>query len=92
MSTIHQSRALRSMLALFVAAAMALALSAWGATASAVAATTPRNWTVLVGSQSADGSITGARFLPGEIWIDQGDAVTWTANSVGAHTVTLAVT
>lgn len=88
MPTTHQSRALRSMLALFVSAAMALALSAWGATASAVAAPTPTNWTVLVGSQSADGSISGARFLPGEVWIDQGDTVTWKANSVEAHTVT----
>jgi plastocyanin len=57
-------------------------------TASASATTQGHNWTVLAGSQSADGSISGARFLPGEIWIDQGDSVTWVANSVEPHTVT----
>jgi plastocyanin len=83
-----QPRALRSILALITTALMAVALTAMGAGASAVADTTPTNWTVLAGSQSADGSISGSRFLPGEIWIDQGDTVTWEANSVEIHTVT----
>ena len=68
-------------------ALVALGLVAFGTSPSAVAGTS-HSWTVLAGSQSADGSVTGARFLPGEIWIDQGDTVTWQANSVEPHTVT----
>jgi plastocyanin len=70
---------------------LAVALAALGLTfaaTSADATTQGQNWTVLAGNQSADGSITGARFLPGEIWIDQNDTVTWAANSVEPHTVT----
>jgi plastocyanin len=67
-----------------VAAATLLA----GSTTTAAAAGATHDWTVLAGSQSADGSISGARFLPGEVWVDQGDTVTWEANSVEPHTVT----
>ena len=69
----------------FVLAALGLTVAS---TKSASATEQAHNWTVLAGSQSADGSISGARFLPGEIWIDQGDTVTWVANSVEPHTVT----
>jgi plastocyanin len=66
----------------------AVGLVAGATTSAAVADGVSHHWTVLAGSQSADGSISGARFLPGEIWIDQGDTVTWAANSVEPHTVT----
>lgn len=79
-------------LSVLIRPAVVFALIALGLTmATAVSASATeqgRNWTVLAGSQSADGSISGARFLPGEIWIDQGDTVTWVANSVEPHTVT----
>ncbi|MEA5453827.1 plastocyanin/azurin family copper-binding protein [Sinomonas sp. JGH33] len=44
-------------------------------------------WNVLVGEQSPDLAIQGMRFLPGEIWIDQGDVVKFWANSAEIHTV-----
>lgn len=44
-------------------------------------------WKVLVGEQSPDLAIQGMRFLPGEIWIDQGDSITFLANSAEIHTV-----
>ncbi len=67
---------------------LSLGLLSGSVTNGALAASTGHGWRVLTGSQSADGSISGARFLPGEIWIDQGDTVTWAANSVEPHTVT----
>jgi plastocyanin len=44
-------------------------------------------WKVLVGEQSPDLAIQGMRFLPGEIWIDQGDSISFIANSAEIHTV-----
>lgn len=44
-------------------------------------------WNVLVGNQSSDLAIQGMRFLPGEIWIDQGDSIKFVANSAEIHTV-----
>ncbi|WP_422934197.1 cupredoxin domain-containing protein [Sinomonas sp. P47F7] len=44
-------------------------------------------WKVLVGEQSPDLAIQGMRFLPGEIWIDQGDSIDFVANSAEIHTV-----
>lgn len=82
----HLSRLFTVIQAFVVFALIAAGL---GVTAASASATDQgHNWTVLVGSQSADGSISGARFLPGEIWIDQGDTVAWLANSVEPHTVT----
>ncbi len=62
-----------------------LALSAAAGSAHAVPA--GENWTVLVGSQTADMAVQGQRFLPGDITIDAGDSVTWKANSAEIHTV-----
>lgn len=45
-------------------------------------------WRVHVGAQSPNGAIQGMQFLPGEIWIDVGDTVRWTADSMEPHTVT----
>ena len=44
-------------------------------------------WKVLVGEQTPDLAIQGMRFLPGEIWIDQGDSIKFLANSAEIHTV-----
>jgi plastocyanin len=55
---------------------------------SAHAAATPVTWTVLVGNQAAHRAIQGEKFLTGDITIDQGDTVTWKANSAEPHTVT----
>ncbi len=45
-------------------------------------------WRVHVGAQSPNGAIQGMQFLPGEIWINVGDTVRWTADSMEPHTVT----
>lgn len=87
MNAQRSSRAAITLRSVVAFALVALGAASLGATPSAVAETS-HNWTVMAGSQSADGSVTGARFLPGEIWIDQGDTVTWVANSVEPHTVT----
>lgn len=42
-----------------------------------------------MGSQSPNMAIQGMRFLPGRITINEGDSVTWVANSAEIHTVTL---
>ncbi len=48
----------------------------------------PVTWRVHAGAQSPNGAIQGMRFLPGDIWIDVGDTVHWTASSMEPHTVT----
>ena len=54
-------------------------------TVSAAAATgddnSPTTWTVQVGSESSSQAIQGMAFLPGNIYINAGDKVTWEANS-----------
>ena len=56
---------------------------------SAGAATqNPVTWHVHVGEQSPNGAIQGMQFLPGDIWVDVGDTVHWTADSMEPHTVT----
>jgi plastocyanin len=63
--------------------------TAIGATAiSAQAKATNSNFTVLVGSETANMAVQGQRFLPGDVTIDQGDTVTWQANATEIHTVT----
>jgi plastocyanin len=59
-----------------------------GAAVSAQAADTPQTWSVLVGSENPSMAVQGMRFLPGDITIDEGDTVTWKANSAEIHTVT----
>jgi plastocyanin len=68
--------------------AVLLATVALTAPSAANAETASRDWTVLVGNESNDMAIQGMRFLPGEIWVDAGDTVTWQANSAEIHTVT----
>jgi plastocyanin len=72
-----------------LALAVFLVPTAVGSTiVSAHAGVVPPNWTVLVGSQTSDMAVQGERFLPGDVTIDQGDSVTWEANSAEIHTVT----
>jgi plastocyanin len=55
---------------------------------SANAGTPTSSWTVLVGNQAAHKAIQGEKFLTPDLTIDQGDTVTWQANSAEPHTVT----
>lgn len=71
-------------------AVLALVLGMLSAAPAHAGVTNNKNavtWTVLVGQQSSDKAIQGMRFAPGEIWIDQGDAVNFVANAAEIHTV-----
>lgn len=47
-------------------------------------------WQVKVGVESKDMSIDGMLMLPNQLWINAGDTVTWTFDTMEAHTVTIA--
>lgn len=47
-----------------------------------------RTWFVQVGEETAHRAIQGMAFLPGTIWINSGDKITWKANAGEPHTVT----
>ncbi|WP_334172358.1 cupredoxin domain-containing protein [Sinomonas sp.] len=77
---------------LAVVAALAALLVGLFGTAPAQASDTDHHssavtWKVLVGEQTPDMAIQGMSFLPGEIWIDQGDSINFVANSAEIHTV-----
>ena len=57
--------------------ALTLPLSAWA-----------DNWTLQVGAQTADKAHQALAFLPNEIWIHQGDSITWSFPSNEVHTAT----
>lgn len=74
-----------------VAAFMALVLGTVFLSPATASATSPpggpRTWHVHVGAQSASGALQGMAFLPGDITINVGDTVHWTADSLEPHTV-----
>ncbi len=77
----------RKLTTAIVAATVAvLGISVVGS-ATAATAPSPQTWNVWAGEQSPSGSIQGMQYLPGEIWIDVGDSVHWTANSMEPHTI-----
>ena len=90
MAIARSSPRLRILIAAFCAALLPLALAS-GTTAGATQRTPTqpqtRTWHVHVGEESASGAIQGMQFLPGDIWIDVGDTVHWTASSKEPHTV-----
>ena len=57
--------------------ALILPLSAWA-----------DNWTLQVGAQTGDKAHQALAFLPNEIWIHQGDSITWAFPSNEVHTAT----
>jgi plastocyanin len=73
-----------ALLALLLMAARALPASAQ----AKAQASGPQTWTIQVGVDSPDHSITGMAYLTPVIWIDAGDTITWQANSQEPHTVT----
>jgi plastocyanin len=86
-------------------AGLALLLSLKGMVATVSAATHPvnqvravraieqanaaRTWTVASGAQSPDKAIQALAFLPGEIWINQGDTIKWAIGTDEPHTISL---
>jgi plastocyanin len=79
----------RLLVAAFCAVLLPLAFSA---SASASPAPQPRTWQVAVGEETPNAAIQGMAFLPGEVWINQGDKIIWTANAGEIHTVTFLAT
>jgi plastocyanin len=75
-------------LRLFVAALCAVLLPlAFSTSASATQPPQPRTWHVAVGEETRNDAIQGMAFLPGTIWINQGDQIIWTAKAGEIHTV-----
>ena len=60
--------------------------------ASASSPPEPRTWQVAVGQETRNDAIQGMAFLPGTVWINQGDKITWTARAGEIHTVTFLAT
>jgi len=83
------SHRIRLVVAALCAAALALFLVP-GVTAQARTSTDRdvRTWNVQVGQESPDDAIQGMAFLPGTIWVNVGDRITWTAMAGEIHTVT----
>jgi len=52
----------------------------------------PRTWQVAVGQETPNAAIQGMAFLPGTVWINQGDKINWTARAGEIHTVTFLAT
>jgi plastocyanin len=44
-------------------------------------------WNFNLGAQSTDGGKQAMAFLPNELWINQGDSITWTSKTEEVHTV-----
>ena len=86
----HAPRLLRVLIAFIAALVLPFTVSAPAVSAAAVAGgeESARTWTVQVGSESSSQAIQGMAFLPGNIYINAGDKVTWEANSAEIHTVT----
>lgn len=51
----------------------------------------PTTWHFSVSFETAHHRMDGMVFLPGEVWIDQGDTIVWTVGSGEIHTVTFPV-
>lgn len=78
---------------LLVAALSAVLLPlALGASASASPPPQPRTWHVTVGEETRNDAIQGMAFLPGTVWINQGDKILWTAKAGEIHTVSFLAT
>lgn len=83
---LHLGTRARHLVAVLLAAAVA-ALGL-GLAGPAQADSSTHHWKVWVGNESKNMAVQGMRFLPGQVWIDEGDTVTWAANAAEIHTVT----
>jgi len=83
---VHLGQRARRLIAVLVCVAVtALGL---GLAGPAQAGSSAHHWKVWVGNESGNMAIQGMRFLPGQVWINEGDTVTWVANAAEPHTVT----
>lgn len=84
----HQFRHTFTLIGVILFALLLALGGAMPAAAAQAKSTTPHTWTIPVGVDSKDHSITGMDYLTDEIWIDAGDSIVWNANSYEPHTVT----
>ena len=83
---VHLGQRARRLIVVLVC--VALAALGLGLAGPAQAGSSTHHWKVWVGNQSKDMAVQGMRFLPGQVWINAGDTVTWVANAAEPHTVT----
>ena len=50
-----------------------------------------QNWKAVLGGQTKDMSKLAIAFLPNELWIHEGDNITWTGGSAEIHTVSFLI-
>ncbi|KAE8763056.1 cupredoxin domain-containing protein [Georgenia thermotolerans] len=84
----HPDRRRRAVLAVLASLVLALIVAAPSRADVAAAEHHARTWHVAVGQESRDKAVQGMAFLPGEVWINVGDTVSWRARSAEIHTVT----
>jgi len=84
----HSVRPKRLSVFLAVFALLLAALPALLASnADAASSTKTKTWKVKVGAESRSGAVQTMGYGPKKIWINAGDTVHWTANSMEPHTV-----
>ena len=84
----HSVRPKRLSVFLAVFALLLAALPALLASnADAASSTKTKTWKVKVGAESSSGAVQTMGYGPKKIWINAGDTVHWTANSMEPHTV-----
>lgn len=68
------------------------AVSCWMLVLAVVVAPRPlaaqQSWQAVMGAQSKDMSRQAMAFLPNELWVHEGDSVSWTSHTDEVHTVT----
>src|ERR1700735_4441784 len=81
-------RTMKSRSSMFVAVTLLTVLAIWGIPRSAQA---QQNWKAGLGAQSKDMGKLAIAFLPNELWIHEGDNITWTSGSGEIHTVSFLI-
>ena len=66
-----------------------LILIIWIVPSSVVAYGAEQTWNAIVGAQSRDKGVQANAFLPNEVWIYDGDSITWKFATDEVHTVSL---
>jgi len=73
---------------MYVAVTLLTVLAIWGIPSRVQAQQT---WNATVGGQSKDMGKQAIAFLPNELWIHEGDSITWTSGSGEIHTVSFLI-
>jgi plastocyanin len=79
---------MKSKSSMFVAVSLLTVLAIWGIPRSVQA---QQNWKAGLGAQSKDMGKLAIAFLPNELWIHEGDSITWTGGSGEIHTASFLI-